>query len=200
MADTGILIVGVGGQGTLLSSRILGEVALRSGLDVKVSEVHGMAQRGGSVVTHVRFGEKIYSPLVGMGQADFILAFEKLEALRWAGYLKKGGIIISNAQEIPPIPVTMGYQKYPENINGTLADIATTCMVDAGKIAADCGSAKAVNVVLLGVLASRLDFEKELWLKIIEETVPPKTVEINKEAFKRGYEAILEKREMRYKN
>lgn len=191
MADTGVLIVGVGGQGTLLSSRILGEVALRSGLDVKVSEVHGMAQRGGSVVTHVRFGEKVYSPLVGMGQADYILAFEKLEALRWAGYLKKGGTIISNVHEIPPIPVTLGLQEYPGNIREKLEHIAETFMVDAGRIASDCGSVKAVNVVLLGVLAGRLDFDKGLWLKVIEESVPPKTVRINIEAFGRGYEAIL---------
>ncbi|MCR4429721.1 MAG: indolepyruvate oxidoreductase subunit beta [Tepidanaerobacteraceae bacterium] len=190
MADTGILIVGVGGQGTLLSSRILGEVALYSGFDVKVSEVHGMAQRGGSVVTHVRFGKRVYSPLVGIGQADFILAFEKLEALRWAGYLKKGGMIIANARQIPPIPVTLGLQKYPEDIDGILSGAATTHMVDASKIASDCGSPRSVNMVLLGVLASRLDFEKELWLKVIRETVPQNTVEINTEAFSRGYEFL----------
>lgn len=187
MTDTGILIVGVGGQGTLLSSRILGEVALRSGMDVKVSEVHGMAQRGGSVVTHVRFGKKVYCPLVGAGQADYVLAFEKLEALRWAGYLKKDGVIISNNQEIPPIPVTLGHQKYPENIRESLEKIATTYMVDAGRVASECGSAKAVNVVLLGVLAKRLNFEKELWIKVIEETVPSKTIEINIKAFNEGY-------------
>ncbi|HHW03976.1 MAG TPA: indolepyruvate oxidoreductase subunit beta [Thermoanaerobacterales bacterium] len=190
VTDTAILIVGVGGQGTLLSSRVLGEVALSGGFDVKVSEVHGMAQRGGSVVTHVRFGERVYSPLVGAGQADFILAFEKLEALRWVGYLKKGGMIISNTQEIPPIPVTLGFQKYPEDIDEILSSTVSTCMVDATGIASDCGSPRAVNVVLLGVLARRLDFDRKLWLKAIRETVPQKTVEINMEAFRRGYELL----------
>lgn len=174
----------------MLSSRILGEVAVAGGFDVKLSEVHGMAQRGGSVVTHVRFGQKVYSPLVGAGQADFILAFEKLEALRWARYLKKGGLIISNTRKIPPIPVTLGLQKYPEDIDEILSSAASTCMVDAGRIASECGSVKAVNVVLLGVLASRLAFEKELWLRAIRKIVPQNTIEINTEAFNRGYELL----------
>jgi indolepyruvate ferredoxin oxidoreductase beta subunit len=189
LANTGVLIVGVGGQGTLLASRILGEVALKKGFDVKVSEVHGMAQRGGSVVTHVRFGERVYSPLVGKGQADYILAFEKLEALRWAEYLKKAGTFIVNNQELYPVPVTLGYQKYPARIEVKLAETAQTFVIDAKKIAARCGSVRAQNVVLLGVLAGRLDFEKELWEETIKNTVPPSTVEVNLMAFEEGFRA-----------
>ncbi|WP_422447571.1 indolepyruvate oxidoreductase subunit beta [Thermoanaerobacterium sp. DL9XJH110] len=189
MANTGVLIAGVGGQGTLLASRILGEVALKKGFDVKVSEVHGMAQRGGGVVTHVRFGERIYSPLVGKGQADYILAFEKLEALRWAEYLKKTGTFIVNNHELYPVPVTLGYQKYPAGIEVKLAETAETLIIDARKMAARCGSVKAQNVVLLGVLAGRLDFEKELWEETIKNTVPPSTVEVNLRAFEEGFRA-----------
>lgn len=190
MTDSGVLIVGVGGQGTLLASRIFGDVAARSGFDVKVSEVHGMAQRGGSVVTHVKFGKAVYSPLVGQGQADFILAFEKLEALRWAGHLKKQGTIIVNDKKIVPVPVNLGYQRYPENIERNLTDAAKAYFVDASRIAVECGNIKAVNIVLLGVLAGLLPFDRKLWEDVISETVPPKTIETNLRAFNEGLKVL----------
>jgi indolepyruvate ferredoxin oxidoreductase beta subunit len=189
MASTGILIVGVGGQGTLLSSRIMGKVALAAGYDVRVSEVHGMSQRGGSVVTYVRFGDKIYSPLVEKGQADFILAFEKLEALRWVEYLKPDGKVIANVQEIMPMPVMLGLQQYPAELDQSLSEAVATFFIDAKEIAIKCGSVKAVNIVLLGFLASQLKFDYKLWSEVIENNVPPKTKEINLRAFNEGFEA-----------
>ena len=187
MSNTGVLIVGVGGQGTLLASKVLGEVALRSGFDVKVSEVHGMAQRGGSVVTHVKIGEKVYSPLVGKGQADYILAFEKLEALRWAQFLKDTGTIIVNDQRILPMPVAQGTQEYPLKIDKALKETVTTHVVDAVRVAKDCGSQRATNIVLLGVLASKLDIKKDVWVEAIKEIVPKHTVDMNIKAFNEGY-------------
>jgi len=168
MNNTSILIVGVGGQGTLLTSRILGDVALSSGLDVKVSEVHGMSQRGGSVVTYVKMGERIFSPIIEKNEADIILCFEKLEALRWIDYAKKDAKIIINDQRIDPMPVITGKAKYPENIiEKIIANYKNVIVVPALDIAKKCGNIKAVNVVMIGVLARHSKFEKDLWIKAI---------------------------------
>jgi indolepyruvate ferredoxin oxidoreductase beta subunit len=190
MSVTGILIVGVGGQGTLMASKVLGEVGLRSGFDVKVSEVHGMAQRGGSVVTHVKIGERVHSPLVGQGQADYILAFEELEALRWASYLKKNGNLIVSSQRILPMPVAQGNQGYPTQIRDVLRQAATTHLLEASEIARCCGNARATNMVLLGVLASKLGMKEDVWREVIEQIVPKSTVETNLRAFEEGYKII----------
>lgn len=192
METKNILIAGVGGQGTLLTSRIIGDVAVRKGYDVKMSEVHGMAQRGGSVVTHVRYGKKVYSPLVEEGTCDILLAFEKLEALRWIHFLKEDGIIIVNNQEINPMPVITGAAQYPTDI---IQRIQRSCkqayILDALSIAKALGNIKVVNTVLLGVLAKHLGLEKSDWEEAIERTVPPKTVELNKKAFLTGYESEI---------
>jgi len=189
MNNTSLLIVGVGGQGTLLTSRILGNLVMDMGYDVKVSEVHGMAQRGGSVVTHVRYGEKVYSPLVEIGGADVVLAFEKLEGLRWLPYLKENGILIVNNQSIDPMPVIMGVDSYPEDITEKIQEkCKKTLFVDALSIAEACGSVKAVNTVLLGVLAKFLQIDIQYWIKAIEATVPPRTIAVNREAFLKGHE------------
>jgi len=183
-----IMIVGVGGQGTLLASRILGNVAIHEGYDVKVSEVHGMSQRGGSVVTYVRYGDKVHSPVIAEGEADVILAFEELEAYRWLSYLKKDGKMLVSAQEIDPMPVIIGTMKYPENIIAKIKDKgANVLSINALSKALEAGNSKAVNVVLIGVLASQMDIEKETWIKVIENTVPPKFFEVNKTAFEAGY-------------
>jgi len=183
-----IMIVGVGGQGTLLASRILGNVAIHEGYDVKVSEVHGMSQRGGSVVTYVRYGDKVWSPVIAEGEADVILAFEELEAYRWLSYLKKDGKMLVSAQEIDPMPVIIGSMKYPENIIEKIENKgANVLSINALSKAIEAGNSKAVNVVLIGVLASQMDIEKETWIKVIENTVPPKFFEINKIAFEAGY-------------
>ncbi|MGI6705384.1 MAG: indolepyruvate oxidoreductase subunit beta [Clostridia bacterium] len=189
MKNKNILIVGVGGQGTLLASRILGNLAIRLGFDVKVSEVHGMAQRGGSVVTHVRFGKMVHSPLVEPGEADIILAFEKLEALRWHHYLKAKGVMIVNDQSIDPMPVIMGVDRYPEDILETIkGKNEKVFVVDGLSIAKDCGNERVVNTVLLGVLAKHLHIQPDHWLFVIEETVPEKTIALNKQAFLAGYD------------
>ncbi len=182
-----IMIVGVGGQGTLLASRILGNVAISEGFDVKVSEVHGMSQRGGSVVTYVKYGEKVYSPIIDQGDADIILAFELLEAYRSLPYLKKGGKIIVNAQEIDPMPVITGAMEYPSNIAEKLQDMVNTTVVDALSAAKEAGNIKAVNVVLIGVLAKTMDIPYEKWVETIKTTVPPKFLDINLKAFDLGY-------------
>ena len=191
MKDMTILIVGVGGQGTLLASVLLGNIALEEGYDVKLAEVHGMAQRGGSVVTHVRISEnEVRSPLIEEGGADVIVAFEELEAYRWIPYLKQGGAIFVNTQQIKPMPVIMGAAQYPDEIVAFLNNNAdkVTCL-DALGIAAECGSIKAVNTVLLGAMAKELPFSKETWIRQIEKTVKPKFVELNKIAFEKGYQA-----------
>ena len=171
-----IMIVGVGGQGTLLASKLLGYVLMQQGYDVKVSEVHGMSQRGGSVVTYVRFGDKVYSPVIDKGEADYILSFEKLEALRWLEYLKTGGQIITNTQEVDPMPVITGAMQYPDNIIEKLE--AAGAKVDAKdflSIAEEAGSAKAVNIVLMGRLSDYFeDIPYEVWDKAIDEIVPEK--------------------------
>lgn len=182
-----ILIVGIGGQGTLLASRILGSVLLESGYDVKLSEVHGMSQRGGSVVTYVRYGEKVYSPIIEKGQADVILAFELLEAYRALPYLKRGGTLIVNDQKIDPMPVITGAMDYPENIAGKLSAVCDTVLVDALSVAQNAGTGKAVNVALIGVLASQSEIEYEKWVTAIEKCVPAKFLEMNLKAFEAGY-------------
>lgn len=182
-----IMIVGVGGQGTLLASRILGRVAIKEGYDVKVSEVHGMSQRGGSVVTYVKYGEKVYSPIIDCGEADLILAFEMLEAMRALPYLKKGGKMIANTQQMNPMPVITGAMEYPEDIQKKLESKINLQAVDALKLAGEAGNIKAVNVVLIGLLAKSMDVDKQVWLDSIKETVPEKFVEMNLKAFELGY-------------
>ena len=188
MKTTSIMIVGVGGQGTLLASKLLGNVLLQQGYDVKLSEVHGMSQRGGSVVTYVRFGEKVYSPVVDLGEADYILSFELLESARWIGYLKKGGRLITNTHRTPPMPVITGAAEYPSNIEARLRELADVTALEAMQLAEQAGSAKAVNVVLVGVLSRSMDIPEENWLRAIEETVPPKFAELNRRAFLLGRE------------
>lgn len=188
MKTKNIMIAGVGGQGTLLTSRVLGGVILQAGYDVKVSEVHGMAQRGGSVVTFVRFGEKVSEPVVEEGQADVLIAFEKLEAMRYAHYLKKDGVLILNDQRIDPMPVIIGAADYPENIIETLEESHNVIKVDAVDEAKKLGNIKTFNIIVLGLAARHMDFTKEEWLKVIEETVPEKTIDINKKAFEFGYD------------
>lgn len=190
MKTKNIMIVGVGGQGTLLTSRILGGITLNAGFDVKLSEVHGMAQRGGSVVTFVRYGEKVYEPIVEEGQADVLIAFERLEALRYAHYLKKDGVIILNDQRIDPITVLIGAQEYPQDIVETLRKDYKVLTADALEEAKKIGNTKVFNIIILGLAARYMDFQKEDWLKTIEELVPPKTVEINKKAFEVGYSEL----------
>lgn len=182
-----IMIVGVGGQGTLLASRILGNTVIGEGYDVKVSEVHGMSQRGGSVVTYVRYGDKVYSPVIDKGSADLILAFESLEAYRALPYLKKGGRVIANRQRIDPMPVITGAADYPENIHKKLACLCELTSVDAASLARQAGNIKAVNVVLIGVMARSTDIPYERWKKTVEATVPPKFLEVNLRAFDAGY-------------
>lgn len=190
METKSIMIVGVGGQGTLLASRLLGAALLSENYDVKVSEVHGMSQRGGSVVTYVKYGEEVFSPIVREGQADFILAFEQLEAARWLPFLKKGGTMIANSQKIDPMPVVIGNAQYPDGvldaIRATGADLVEA---DALALAVEAGSPKAVNVVLIGVMAARMDLPYEVWEKAIRETVPEKFLEMNLKAFKLGFES-----------
>lgn len=184
-----IMIVGVGGQGSLLASKLLGHLLLTEGYDVKVSEVHGMSQRGGSVVTYVRFGEKVYSPIIDKGQADFIVSFEKLEAARYVEYLKPDGRIVVSTQEIDPMPVITGAAEYPADLVGKLEalDIAVDAM-DCLALAEQAGSSKAVNIVLMGRLSKYFDIPAEKWEKAIEDCVPAKFLELNKRAFALGRE------------
>ena len=184
-----IMIVGVGGQGTLLTSRILGGITVAAGYDVKLSEVHGMAQRGGSVVTFVRYGEKVAEPIVEEGCADVLIAFEKLEAMRYAHFLKKDGAIVVNDHRIDPITVVTGAAQYPENIIENLEKEYNVYKVNAMDEALKLGNSKVFNIIVLGVAAKHMDFSKEDWLSVIEKTVPAKTVEINKKAFMLGYES-----------
>lgn len=190
MHSLNIMIVGVGGQGTLLASRILGNVALKNGYDVKVSEVHGMSQRGGSVVTYVKMGEKVFSPLIEKGEADIIIAFEKLEALRWVDYLKTDGTIVVNDQVINPMPVIIGKAKYPENILDRMKESGIKLRsIDALSIAIECGSIKAVNVVLIGLMAKTTEIDREIWQQALKEVIPKKLLDINIKAFDAGFEA-----------
>ena len=189
MSVKNIMIVGVGGQGTLLTSRILGNLAIHAGYDVKLSEVHGMAQRGGSVVTYVRYGEQVAEPIVEEGCADVLIAFEKLEALRYLHYLKEDGVVIVNDWRIDPITVVRAAAQYPEEVLNTLSAARKTVVVEATKKAVEMGVPKAFNVVVLGAAARYMGFEKEDWLHVIEATVPPKTIEVNHMAFEAGYQA-----------
>lgn len=187
MQTKNIMIVGVGGQGTLLTSRVLGSIAVTGGYDVKLSEVHGMAQRGGSVVTYVRYGESVAEPIVEEGQADILIAFERLEALRYAHFLKTDGTIIVNDTRIDPMSVVTGAAEYPENIIETLREKHSVLAIDASAEAAKLGNPRVFNTIILGVAAQRMQFTKEQWLEVIANTVPPKTVEINQKAFLAGY-------------
>lgn len=188
METKNIMIVGVGGQGSLLASKLLGRLLVDEGYDVKVSEVHGMSQRGGSVVTYVRYGDKVYSPVIEDGEADFIISFEKLEAARYVDKLRKGGTIIVNTQQIDPMPVIIGAKTYPETVidmmeqNGVHVDA-----LDALSLAVEAGSAKACNIVLMGRLAKYFGMDTEKWENAIEKCVKPQFVEINKKAFELGY-------------
>ena len=189
MMTKNILIVGVGGQGTLLASKVMGKVFLDSGYDVKVSEVHGMSQRGGSVVTYVRYGDEVYSTLIDKGEADILLSFEALEAARWLPYLKKDGVVITNTQRLNPMSVVMGKATYPDNILENIKAAGVNPVeVDALALAEEAGSAKSVNVVLLGIAAKHIGLDKQLWLDAVKSTVPPKTVDMNVAAFEKGYE------------
>lgn len=187
-----IMIVGVGGQGTLLTSRILGGITVDAGYDVKLSEVHGMAQRGGSVVTFVRYGEKVAEPIVEEGQADVLIAFEMLEALRYAHFLKKDGVMIVNEQRIDPITVVTGAASYPAEIVENLKKEHRLYSINAMDEALKLGNSRVFNIIVLGLAARHMDFSKEAWLEVIEKTVPPKTVELNKKAFLLGLEGGTE--------
>ena len=187
MKTTNIMIVGVGGQGSLLASKLLGRLLMNEGYDVKVSEVHGMSQRGGSVVTYVRYGEKVYSPIIDKGEADFIISFEKLEAARYAQYLKADGKIIVNDQEIEPMPVITGAAVYPHDVLDNLAKKGVAVdSVDALDLALKAGTSKAVNIVLMGRLSKLMSIPKEKWVEAINQTVAPKFVEMNLKAFELG--------------
>lgn len=185
---TSILLVGVGGQGTILASKILTEGLLNEGYDVKMSEVHGMSQRGGSVNTQIRFGKKVYSPVIDLGSADIIVAFEKMEAARWLKYLKKEGTMIVNTVEIPSLTILIGKEKYPEDLIEILTDKTKTITVDASKIAEELGNIKAQNIVLLGKLIKYLDLRNIDWEAIIKENVPEKFLDLNIKAFRKGLE------------
>ena len=188
MKTTSVMIVGVGGQGSLLASKLLGRLLVDEGYDVKVSEVHGMSQRGGLVVTYVRFGEKVYSPIITNGEADIIIAFEKLEAARYASFLKTDGKIIVNTQQIDPMPVIIGAAEYPEQVLTELTAKGLDVQpLDALRLAEQAGSSKAVNRVLIGKAAKYFDIPYESWITAIENTVAPKFIEMNKKAFELGY-------------
>ena len=190
METKNVMIVGVGGQGSLLASKLLGRLLLSKGYDIKVSEVHGMSQRGGSVVTYVRYGDKVYSPVIDKGEADFIISFELLEAARWTEYLKPGGKIITNTQQINPMPVIIGAAEYPEKLLDKMRSAGLDVdALDALTLAEKAGSSKAVNLVLMGRLAKYFDFSDEEWLAAIEASVPAKFLEMNKKAFGFGMNA-----------
>ena len=191
MSETkNVMIVGVGGQGSLLASKLLGKLLLDAGYDVKVSEVHGMSQRGGSVVTYVRYGEKVYSPVIDKGEADYIVSFELLEAARWLPYLKKDGQIVTNIQQIDPMPVITGAQEYPENLVEKMkATGAKVDALDCLALAEQAGSSKAVNIVLMGRLSHYFNMPEEAWQKAMEAMVPAKFLEMNKKAFELGKNA-----------
>ena len=188
---TNVMIVGVGGQGSLLASKLLGHVMLKKGIDVKVSEVHGMSQRGGSVVTYVRFGDKVYSPIIDKGEADYIISFETLEAARYMANLKPGGQVIVNDQQMDPMPVITGAATYPEGLIDKMKDAgAKVDAIDALGLAMEAGSAKAANVVLMGRFSTYFtDVTEAEWLEALEECVPPKFIELNKKAFDLGRKA-----------
>lgn len=184
-----MMIVGVGGQGSLLASRLIGSVLQASGWQVKLSEVHGMSQRGGSVVTYVKYGDEVFSPVVDLGEADYIVSFELLEAARYLPYLKKDGRIVTSTQVIYPMPVISGAMEYPQELEAKLREKANVTAVDALSLAEEAGSPKAANVVLMGVLSAMTDIDEALWQKALEQTVKPKFLEMNKRAFALGRSA-----------
>ena len=187
METKNIIIVGVGGQGSLLASKILGHLLLNAGFDVKVSEVHGMSQRGGSVITYVRFGDKVYSPVVDKGEADFIVSFEILETARWLPYLKSDGQIVTNTQQIDPMPVITGAAEYPANLVEKIRALEIKIdAMDCLSLAKQAGSPKAVNIVLLGRLSHYFDISEDAWQNSLQACVPPKFLELNRRAFELG--------------
>ena len=187
METKNIMIVGVGGQGSLLASRLLGRLFVDAGYDVKVSEVHGMSQRGGSVVTYVRYGDKVASPIIDKGQADCIISFELLEAARYLDYLKKGGKLVSNSQQIDPMPVVIGSAEYPAALAEKIAALGVDADVfDALAVAEEAGSSKAVNIALMGRFSKYFDFSEDAWMSALEAVVPAKFLELNKKAFALG--------------
>lgn len=187
METKSIMIVGVGGQGSLLASRIIGNVLLSQGYDVKVSEVHGMSQRGGSVVTYVKYGDKVYSPVIERGEADIIVSFELLEAARWVSYLKKGGHLITSTQTLDPMPVITGAAEYPSDIVEKIKVLGVDIIAaDALSLAEQAGNAKASNVVLMGLIASKMSFDDEVWRDAVKQCVPEKFLELNLKAFELG--------------
>lgn len=187
MKTKNVMIVGVGGQGSLLASKLLGRLLLTKGYDIKVSEVHGMSQRGGSVVTYVRYGDKVYSPIIDKGEADFIVSFELLEAARWTEYLASNGKIIANTQQINPMPVITGAAEYPAELDGKMKAAGIDLdAFDALSLAEEAGSSKAVNIVLIGRLSNYFDASIDEWMQAIEQSVPEKFLEMNKKAFNLG--------------
>lgn len=188
MSNISIMIAGVGGQGTLLTSRVLGTAAVKAGYDVKVSEVHGMAQRGGSVITYVKIGENVNSPVIEKGEADILLCFEKLEALRWLDYAKKDGTVVVNDQRIDPMPVIIGKEKYPDDIISKIkSGRSNVYIIDALKTAKELGNIKALNIVMVGFLAKNTDIRKDIWYEAIRENVKAKFTDLNIKAFDEGY-------------
>ena len=188
MKAKSILICGVGGQGILTASDLLSDVLLQAGFQVKKSEVHGMSQRGGDVISTVRFGDEVFSPLPALGETDFILAFEKLEALRNINYLAAKGIVLVNDFEWMPLPVAAGFEKYPQDVVEQLRRLAgELVLIPATRLAAELGNDKASNVVLIGLLASRLEIDKQTWLEVIARKVPPRFLDLNRRAFESGY-------------
>lgn len=186
-----ILLVGVGGQGTILTSKILSKGFVENGYDVKMAEIHGMSQRGGTVTTQIRYGEKIYSPVIEKGTADIIIAFEKTEALRFLDYLKKDGILVVNDHEIKPVTVTIGMCEYPTNVLEAYQEsVSNVHFINANEIADDIGNSRVMNIVLLGNLVKMLSLESIDWKKIISETVPEKAIGLNLKAFEIGYNSI----------
>lgn len=191
---TNLLLVGVGGQGIILAADVIARAMVESGYDVKLSEIHGMSQRGGSVHTAVRFGEKVNSPLIEMGEADHLIAFEQLEAVRWIPYLKPGGEVIVSDEKIKPLPVLLGTVEYPADPVALLpADKIRVRSVPAGALADEAGSRRSANIVVLGVLACSLSIDLDIWRSVIERRVPPRTIEVNAKAFNLGYEWAADK-------
>ena len=186
-----ILLVGVGGQGTILASKVLSEGLMRAGYDVKMSEIHGMSQRGGSVSTHVRFGSKVYSPVIDERQADILVSFEKVEAVRWLGYLKPGGMLVVNDYEIHPLSVLTGAAKYPGDVAEQLrAEVPNLMLFDAGKIATELGNVKAQNIVLLGALVQGMKLDDIDWNAVMKDVIPPRMYDLNVRAFEAGRKQI----------
>ncbi len=191
MAETkSVLLVGVGGQGTILASKILSAGLVEAGYDVKMSEIHGMAQRGGSVSTQVRYGYEVFSPIIGRGEADVLVSFEAMEALRWLEYLKPNGKVVVNDYKIPSAPILMGKEDYPEGVIDIIKSKANTSVINAANIAEELGNMKVMNIVLLGALVKAMDLSDIDWEKAIKDNVKEKFVDINLKAFQRGMEAV----------